>query len=128
MQIFEIRLLYFKLFVIILYKNKGEIMESKFTGGVLGLIGISLGMGLLTLVTFGIGLPWALCMRQRWISKHTQIDGVELVFDGKGGQLLGKYIVWVLLTIITLSIYSLWLPIKFQQWLTEHTHHVNKVN
>ena len=102
-------------------------MESKFTGGVLGRIGIMIGASLLCLITLGIGTPWAICMQQRWITKHTHIDGMQLVFDGKGGQLLGKYIVWVLLTIITLSIYSLWVPIKYQQWVTAHTHHVNRV-
>ena len=102
-------------------------MDSKFTGGLLGLIGISILMVLLSVVTLGIGLPWALCMRQRWYAKHTHIDGMQLTFDGTGGQLFGKYIVWVLLTIVTIGIFSLWIPLKMQAWITENTHHVNRV-
>ena len=102
-------------------------MESKFTGGLLGLIGISLGMVILSAITLGIGMPWAMCMQQRWISKHSHIDGMQLVFDGKGGQLFVKLIVWGFLTVITLGIFSFWLPIKYQKWIIEHTHHVNRV-
>ncbi len=97
-------------------------MESKFTGRLLGLIGISIAQFLLTLITLGFGAPWATCMYERWIIKHTVIDGKRLVFDGTGGQLFGKYIVWFLLTIITIGIYGLWLTIKLKQWKTAHTH------
>ena len=97
--------------------------ESKFTGGLLGLIGISLLQGLLIGITVGIAAPWAICMKERWIAKHTIIDGQPLVFDGTGGQLFGNYIKWFLLTLITLGIYSFWLGIKMKQWLVKHTHH-----
>ena len=96
--------------------------ESKFTGGLLGLIGINLLVGLLSLVTLGIGAPWGICIKERWIAKHTYIDGRQLAFDGTGGQLIGNYIKWVLLTIITFGIYGFWLDIKMKQWLAKHTH------
>lgn len=96
--------------------------ESKFTGGLLGLIGINLLQALLIAITLGIGAPWAICIKQRWIARHTVIDGHPLVFDGTGGQLFGSYIKWFLLTLITLGIYGLWLDIKMKQWLTKHTH------
>ncbi len=96
--------------------------ESKFTGGLLGLIGINLLTGLLSALTLGIAYPWLLCMKQRWIAKHTYIDGHQLVFDGTGGQLFGNYLLWILLTIVTLGIYSFWLEIKMKQWLVKHTH------
>ena len=98
-------------------------MESKFDGGLLGLIGIGILQGLLTAITLGLGAPWAVCMKERWMAKHTVIDGKRLVFDGKGGQLFGNYIKWFLLTIITLGIYSFWLGIKMKQWVVSHTHH-----
>lgn len=98
-------------------------MESKFDGGLLGLIGIGILQGLLTAITLGLGAPWAVCMKERWMAKHTVIDGKRLVFDGKGGQLFGQYIKWLLLTIITLGIYSFWLGIKMKQWVVSHTHH-----
>ncbi len=96
--------------------------DSKFDGGLLGLIGISILAGLLTIITLGIGTPWAVCLKERWYAKHTIIDGKRLIFDGKGGQLLGNYIKWWLLTIITLGIYSLWLTINMKKWVVKHTH------
>lgn len=97
-------------------------MESKFTGGLLGMIGIGILQGLIITFTLGLGLPWAVCIKQRWIAKHTIIDGKRLTFDGTGGQLFGNYIKWFLLTLITFGIYGFWLTIKMQQWITKHTH------
>ncbi len=104
-------------------EQNNNAMESKFTGGLLGLIGINFLQILLIAVTLGIAAPWAICIKERWIAKHTVIDGHQLVFDGTGGQLFGKYIVWMLLTVITLGIYGFWLDIKMKQWLVKHTHH-----
>ena len=103
-------------------ENNVVTKESEFTGGLLGLIGINLLQALLIGITFGIAAPWAICMKERWIAKHTVIDGHQLVFDGTGGQLIGNYIKWFLLTIITLGIYAFWLEIKMKQWLVKHTH------
>lgn len=99
-------------------------MKSKFTGGLLGLVGINILSYILSVITFGIGAPWATCMKERWIAKHTIIDGKQLYFDGTGGQLFGKYILWWFLSIITCGIYSFWLSIKMKQWVVEHTHFV----
>lgn len=96
--------------------------ESRFDGGLLGMIGIGILQGLLVAITLGFGAPWAICMRERWIARHTVIDGRRLVFDGTGGQLFGNYIKWFLLTLITLGIYGFWLSIKMKQWVTKHTH------
>ena len=95
---------------------------SKFDGGLLGLIGIIILASFLSLITLGIGIPWGVCIRERWIASHTVIDGKRLTFDGKGGQLFGNYIKWFLLTLITIGIYSLWLWIKMKQWTVKHTH------
>lgn len=100
--------------------------ESKFTGGLLGLIGISLVQILITVITLGLAYPWAVCMKERWIAKHTIIDGKQLVFDGTGVQLIGKYLLWWFLTLITFGIYSFWLNIKMKQWVVKHTHMVEK--
>jgi uncharacterized membrane protein YjgN (DUF898 family) len=96
--------------------------ESKFTGGLLGLIGINILSAIITGITLGIAAPWAVCLKQEWIAKHTIIDGRKLYFDGTGGQLFGNYIKWFLLTIITLGIYGFWLDIKMKQWIVKHTH------
>ncbi len=85
-------------------------------------MGINILQALLIFVTVGIGAPWAICMKQRWIAGHTYIDGHQLAFDGTGSQLIGKYILWLLLTVVTLGIYSFWLEIKLKQWLVSHTH------
>ena len=97
-------------------------MESKFTGGLLGMIGIGILQAIIIVFTLGLGTPWAICLKEGWYVKHTIIDGQQLIFDGKGGQLFGKYLLWMLLTIITLGIYSFWLSIKMKQWVTKHTH------
>ena len=97
-------------------------MESKFTGGLLGIIGIAILQVLVIIFTLGLGVPWAVCMKESWYVKHTTIDGLPLTFDGTGGQLFGNYIKWVLLTLITFGIYALWIPIKMKQWVTSHTH------
>lgn len=103
--------------------NTSACRESKFTGGLLGLIGVNLLQWLLIVITLGFGAPWAICMKERWIAKHTVIDGHQLTFDGTGGQLFGNYIKWFLLTLITFGIYGFWLDIKMKQWITKHTHH-----
>ncbi len=97
-------------------------MESKFTGGLLGEIGISILQTLIIAISFGIATPWAVCIKQRWIADHTIIDGRQLKFDGTGTQLFGCYIKWFLLTIITLGIYGFWLANNMQKWITKHTH------
>ena len=97
--------------------------ESRFTGGLLGLIGINLLQALLIAITLGLATPWAICMKERWLARHTVIDGQQLIFDGTGSQLFGNYIKWFLLTIITLGIYGFWLDIKLKQWIIKHTHH-----
>lgn len=97
-------------------------MESKFTGGLLGVIGIGILQFIICVCTLGFGVPWAVCLKESWYVKHTVIDGNKLTFDGHGGQLFGNYIKWFLLTIITFGIYGLWLGIKMKQWVTKHTH------
>ena len=97
-------------------------MESKFTGGLLGLIGITILQELIIIFSAGIATPWAVCVKQNWVAKHTTIDGRQMIFDGTGGQLFGNYIKWFLLSIVTCGIYSLWLGLNMQKWVTKHTH------
>lgn len=99
-----------------------EETRSYFDGGLLQKIGWALLGSLITCVTFGICLPWAVCMIQSWEAKHTVIEGRRLVFDGKAIQLFGNWIKWLLLSIVTLGIYSLWVSIKMKKWVTKHTH------
>lgn len=96
--------------------------KSKFDGGLLQQIGVGLLGAIITVATFGICYPWAVCMMQNWEVKHTIIDGRRLVFDGHAVQLLGNWIKWLLLTIITVGIYAFWLNIKMKKWVVSHTH------
>ena len=97
--------------------------DSYFDGGLLQYIGTSILAVLLTIFTFGIATPWAICMMYNWEVKHTVIDGQRLYFDGTGIQLFGNWIKWWFLTLITFGIYGFWLKIKLKQWITKHTHH-----
>jgi uncharacterized membrane protein YjgN (DUF898 family) len=102
--------------------NNDNGVSSVFDGSVLGNFGTNLVAGLLSFITLGIGVPWAVAYRQRWLTSHTIIEGKRLKFDGTGGQLFGKYIIWFLLSIITLGIYAtFFLPVRMQQWVTKHT-------
>ena len=74
--------------------------QSRFTGGMFGLLGIYLLMILLTVFTLGIGTAWAVCIRERWMAKHTQIEGRQLKFVGGGLSLFIRYILWGLLGIL----------------------------
>ena len=102
--------------------NQTQTNNSVFTGSLLGLLGVNLLQIILNVITLGICAPWTICIKERWIAKHTYIDGRQLRFDGTGGQLFGKYIIWFLLTLITLGIYGFWLDIKMKQWVVKHTH------
>jgi uncharacterized membrane protein YjgN (DUF898 family) len=98
--------------------------DSYFDGGVLGFIGIQIGTWLLTVLTLGIALPWALTWRERWITSHTVIEGRRLRFTGSGAGLFWRWIK-LLLIIITLGIYSFWAWIYVKRWMVEHTEFVD---
>jgi uncharacterized membrane protein YjgN (DUF898 family) len=92
-----------------------------FDGGAGSYLGTAILAGLLTLVTLGLGAPWATTMVQRWRTRHTYINGQRLIFLGSGANLFGRYIVWWFLTIITLGIYGLWVIPNLIRWITENT-------
>ncbi len=102
-----------------------EEIKSIYTGGVFGLLGIRILSLLITLFTLGIALPWALCLKERYIASHTIIDNKQLTFDGTGAQLFGNWIKWVLLSIITFGIFIFWLTNKKKKWVIKHTHCVS---
>ena len=96
--------------------------KSYFDGGLLQLIFCRILGTIITVWTFGICYPWALCMVYNWKIKHTVVDGKRLKFDGHAIQLFGTWIKWLLLLIITLGIYGFWLNISLKKWITKHTH------
>ena len=96
--------------------------KSYFDGGLLQLIFWKILGAIITVLTFGICYPWALCMVYNWEVKHTVINGKRLEFDGHAIQLFGTWIKWLFLLIITFGIYSFWLSISLKKWITKHTH------
>ena len=97
-------------------------MESYFDGGLLQKIGYKILGGLITFFTFGICLPWAICIIYNWETKHTVIDGKRLKFDGTAIGLFGIWIKWLLLIVITCGIYGFWVSISLKKWIVKHTH------
>ena len=95
--------------------------DSYFDGNTFQLIGVNILCNLLTILTFGLLYPFAVCFRLKWINKHAIINRKRLIFKGKSLNLLGKYILWAFLTIITFGIFGLWLDIKLLKWETKNT-------
>lgn len=96
--------------------------RSYFDGGLLQLIGWVILGTIVTVITWGICYPWALCRIYGWKINHTVIEGNRLKFTGKAIGLFGHWIKWWLLTIITLGIYSFWLGIALEKWKAKHTY------
>lgn len=94
---------------------------SYFDGGLFQLIGWSILGWLITVLTFGICYPWALCMVYGWRINHTVIEGRRLKFTGTAIGLFGQWIKWLLLTIITFGIYSFWVRIALEKWRVKNT-------
>lgn len=105
-------------------KEHGLEKASYFDGGLLQLIGWKILGNILTVVSFGIAYPWAVCFIKKWEAKHTVINSRRLIFTGTGGGLFVKYIIWWLLSIVTLGIYLFFLPIKMEKWIASHTYDV----
>lgn len=99
----------------------GRSRSFTFDGGAGTYLGTGLLALLVTVLTLGICLPFAVVLRQRWRAKHTCIDGRRLAFVGGGFQLFGNWIRWLLLIIITLGIYSFWVAPRLQKWIVENT-------
>jgi hypothetical protein len=71
-------------------------------------------------ITFGLALPWIICIVIRWVCENTTIGGKQLAFKGTGGGLFGRSILWSLLTIITLGIYGYWAIRNCIRWAIEN--------
>ena len=99
--------------------------ESYFDGSFIGLLAWKLLGYIITIITFGLAHPFALCMRYNWQTKHTVVNGKRLKFDGHGYQLIGKWIWWWILTIITFGLYYIFIPAQKRKWIVKHTHYEN---
>jgi uncharacterized membrane protein YjgN (DUF898 family) len=80
---------------------------------------------LLTMITFGIYLPWAICAFTRYFVDNTEAmteDGTRYRghFDGTGGALFVKFLIGYLLTLITFGIYAPWFVCTLQKYFLSH--------
>ena len=75
----------------------------------------------ITLISFGLAYPWALCMFHKWRTKHHIIDGVRLKFYGTGFSSIFVWIIWWFLSLITFGFYILWVIPSLNKWVVEHT-------
>ena len=91
-----------------------------FDGGAGTYLGTGILASLITVVTLGIALPYAIVLRQRWVCKHTYIEGRRLMFTGTGIGLFGNWIKWLFLIVITLGIYSFWVVPRITKWKVEN--------
>ncbi len=98
--------------------------QFKFHGGASSWLGVSILSLLITVCTFGIAYPWALTMRQRWITNNTSIGGRRLQFTGSGFGLIFLWIKIWFFVVITFGIYLFWVMPKLQKWIVEHTEFV----
>ena len=92
-----------------------------FDGGAGTYLGTGILAFLVTVLTLGIALPFAIVLRQRWRAKHTYINGHRLMFVGSGMALFGNWIKWFLLIVITFGIYGFWVAPRLQKWIVENT-------
>ena len=95
--------------------------NSYFDGTGLEYLGYSLLSGLMLCFTLGLAYPWAMCMIQKWDSKHQVINGRRLEFSGTGLGFLGEYIIIALLSLVTCGIYSSWGTVRMNKYIIRHT-------
>jgi len=93
----------------------------QFSGGASGFFWMAIRAYLLALFTLGLGVPWSVCIFERWKARNTYLNGRQLAFYGTGFGLLGRWILWLLLMIITLGIYFFWMYPKLLRWKIENT-------
>lgn len=94
------------------------------TGG--ELLGQLLVGYILTLITFGIYMPWFLCKFTNFIAERitfgpTAKGVVRFRFEGQGGQLFVTYLVGALLTMVTFGIYTPWFMCKLTKFFADNT-------
>ena len=95
-------------------------LRYQFDGGAATYLGVGILSALITVFTLGIGVPWAIVLRESWKAKHTIINGSRVTFTGSGAGLFGHYIKWWLLCVIPLGIYGFWVAPRLTKWIVEH--------
>ncbi len=97
----------------------------KFTGaGGALFVKFFVGM-LLSVVTFGIYLPWFMVSLTQYLCDNTVVETeagpIRLKFTGTGGALFVTFLVGYLLTLITIGIYAPWFFTKMMNFYADNT-------
>jgi uncharacterized membrane protein YjgN (DUF898 family) len=92
-----------------------------FEGDAAGYIGTGILAVIITVVSFGILFPFAICMIYKWEINNLIVNGQRLRFNGSAIGLFGHWIKWWILTLITLGIYSFWVYPNLQKWKADNT-------
>jgi len=77
-------------------KQEQDLAKSRFTGELLMWIWTNTLYYASIIFTMGILMPFALCYRERWMAKHTFIEGKQLEFYGRGWILFLRKILWII--------------------------------
>ena len=70
--------------------------ESKFTGGMFGYVVTNAAVLMSIALTAGLLLPFAMCFRERWMARHTVIEGRRHEFYGSAVVLFLRTILFAL--------------------------------
>jgi hypothetical protein len=86
------------------------------------------GCGSLSVATLSIMVPWCYGWVASYRTKRTVIDGKRFVFDGHGGEFIGRWILYVFLFLVTVGVFGFWIPKKLRDWRLSHTHSAPEEN
>ncbi len=103
------------------YDDGFGIAESRFTGGGGAWFVHMLFVYLMTVFSFGFATPWAIKTYIKWQTANTEIGGSPLVFKGTGGQLFGRYMLYILLSFCTFGFFALFIPVFLKDWTCFNT-------
>jgi hypothetical protein len=92
----------------------------RFDGSGAGFVGTALLGVLLTVMTCGLGSPWAYALNVRWAWSHTTIGGERVRFEGQVGDYLVRAIGGHLLSMVTLGLFLPWHIMNLQRWRIEN--------
>lgn len=104
-----------------LQSNELATGKSRFTGGLLELVAVGIVQWLIIIFTLGIGTPFAIVFKLKWMNSHTFVEGRQLEFTGNALDLILQWIKWLLLSFITFGIYGFWVGLRMHQWIARNT-------
>lgn len=96
-----------------------EYQKSYFDGTGFQLMGWNILCAIVIFITFGFGAAWASCLKLRWETSHTVVNGKRLYFNGTAAQLFGKMIAWEIICGLILAV-----PVIIAVSTTRYSYHL----